>query len=274
MTPPVSEQLAATAAAFDSVAPTYDGPQGNNPLIQRMREIVWDRVGGLLNGPSTLIDIGCGTGIDAQHFARLGHHVYATDSSPEMVQRAGARDGYGSGRVTAVRVGAQELDRLDAVPGSVDLSYSNFGPLNCVPDLAETARSLAALTRPGGYAVFTIIGRYCPWEVAHYVRKRRWTRAKVRFERNSTPVGMNGHTIWTRYFSPREFVREWVSDAHQWDVEYYESLSLFVPPPYLDSVQQRHPRLFDRLVSLDETTARWPLVRDMGDHFLLVMRRR
>jgi SAM-dependent methyltransferase len=274
VTPPVSEQLAATAAAFDSVAPTYDGPQGNNPLIQRMRELVWDRVNGLLAGPSTLIDIGCGTGIDAQYFAQRGHHVYATDWSPEMVHRAGARATEGAGTITAARVGAQELHLLNAPAASVDLSYSNFGPLNCVPDLAETARSLAELTRPGGYALFTVIGRYCPWEVAHYVRKRRWTRAKVRFQRDSTPVGMNGHTIWTRYFSPREFVREWVGDGSQWEVEYYESLSLFVPPPYLDAVAERHPQLFGRLVSLDQTTARWPIVRDMGDHFLLVMRRR
>ena len=274
MTPPVSEQLAATAAAFDSVAPTYDGPQGNNPLIQRMREIVWSRVDELLDGPSTVVDIGCGTGLDAQHFAGLGHRVLATDWSGEMVERAAARDSNGNGSVTAVRVGAHELHKLDIGHGSVDLSYSNFGPLNCVPELGETARSLAAITRPGGYAVFTVIGRYCPWEIAHYARKRRWTRAKVRFERESTPVGMNGHTIWTRYFSPREFAREWIGNSGQWRVEYYESLSLFVPPPYLDAMTQRYPKLFDKLVSLDEVTARWPLVRNMGDHFLLVMSRR
>lgn len=274
MTPPISEQLDATAAAFDSVAPTYDGPQGNNPLIQRMREIVWDRVNGLLEGTSSLIDIGCGTGLDAQHFAQLGHHVFATDWSTEMIERAGSRVPQGDGQITAVRVGAQELHRLDVPPGSVHLSYSNFGPLNCVPDLGETAHALAAHTRPGGYAVFTVIGRYCPWELAHYARNRRWTRAKVRFKRESTPVGMNGHTIWTRYFTPREFTREWIGVSNEWTVEYYESLSLFVPPPYLDAVANRHPKVFAGLVRLDEIAARWPLARDMGDHFLVVMRRR
>ncbi len=278
MTPPISDQLAETAAAFDSVAPTYDGPQGNNPLIQRMRDIVWQRIEGFLKGPSTLIDIGCGTGIDAQHFAQLGHHVFATDWSPEMVERAGARANCEPGQITALRVGAQEFDRLASEfklgPDTIDISYSNFGPLNCVPDLGHTAASLAAITRPGGYAVFTVIGRYCPWEVAHYVRKRRFTRAKVRFERESTPVGMNGHTIWTRYFTPREFAREWIGDADQWQVEYYESLSLFVPPPYLDKVGEKFPKVFERLVSLDASTARLPLFRDMGDHFMLVMRRR
>ncbi len=272
--PTVVEQLAATAAAFNSVAPTYDGPQGNNELIQRMRQIVWDRVVQLLDGPSTLLDIGCGTGIDAQHFAQLGHHVLATDWSPAMVERAGARQVDGAGRVSASLVGAHELDRLDQQPGSIDLSYSNFGPLNCVPALGETARALATLTRPGGYAVFTVIGRYCPWEVVHYARRRKWSRIRVRFSRVVMPVGMNGHTIWTRYFTPREFVREWIGNNTDWTLDHYEALSLFVPPPYLEAVAQQHPSLFRSLVSIDERTARWPVVRSMGDHFLVVLRRR
>jgi SAM-dependent methyltransferase len=272
--PTVAEQLAATAAAFDSVAPTYDGPQGNNELIHRMREIVWDRIEQLLDGPSTLLDIGCGTGIDAQHFAESGHHVVATDWSPAMVERAAARHVQGTGSITAARVGAQELSLLQQAPGSIDLSYSNFGPLNCVPDLAATARDLAALTRPGGHAVFTVIGRYCPWEVAHYARRGRWSRIRVRYSRAATPVGMNGHTIWTRYFTPREFVREWMGSDHDWELDRYEAFSLFVPPPYLEAVAQKHPRLFRALVSLDRRTARLPVVRAMGDHFLVVLRRR
>ncbi|TQT87338.1 SAM-dependent methyltransferase, partial [Xanthomonas perforans] len=36
------EQLLETQRAFDSVAPDYDGPRGNNALIQRMRTTLWD----------------------------------------------------------------------------------------------------------------------------------------------------------------------------------------------------------------------------------------
>jgi SAM-dependent methyltransferase len=274
MTQTVSEQIAATAAAFDSVAATYDGPQGNNQLIQRMRDIVWERITGLLETPSTLLDLGCGTGIDALHFADLGHDVIATDVSPAMVARASQRTVEGNGRIATFPVGAHDLDVCEIPAGSVDLTYSNFGPLNCVPDLGHVARSAAVLVRPGGYAVFTVMGRWCPWEMAHYGRRRRGSRIAVRFKRHTTPVGMNGHTIWTRYFTPSEFVREWSGDADEWDVEYYQSLSLFVPPPYLDALARRRPRLFQRLVAMDRRTARWPLLRGMGDHFLVVMRRR
>ena len=280
MTAALDRQLLDTADAFDSVAPTYDGPQGNNVLIQRMRDITWARISSLLPPGGDLIDLGCGTGIDAEQFARLGHSVLATDWSPAMVERAAARgaelaDGPGTGRLQAARVGAHELEQLSPEHADrFDVASSNFGPLNCVPDLGHTAATLAALMQPGGHAVFTVIGRWCPWEVAHYARKRRWARARVRFLRHVTPVHMNGHTIWTRYFTPREFVREWVGDGSQWELVGYEGLSTFVPPPYLTALAERRPQLFDRLVRLDARTAAWPVLRSMGDHFLVVLRRR
>ena len=273
----LSQQLNETAEAFDSVAPTYDGPQGNNDMIQRMRDIVWRRIDALLpDVPSNLIDLGCGTGIDAEHFARMGHHVVATDWSPAMVERAGARgEVVGPGSIEAIRCGSQQLEQLaQSHAGRFHMAYSNFGPLNCVPDLGHTASSLAPLMRPGGMALFTVIGRWCPWEMAHYARKRRWARLKVRFDRTITPVGMNGHTIWTRYHTPREFVREWVGSQGAWELVSYEGLSTFVPPPYLTSMAENHPRAFRVMERLDHTTAAWPGFRNLGDHFLIVLRRR
>jgi SAM-dependent methyltransferase len=273
----LARRLHDTALAFDSVAPSYDGPQGNNHLIQRMRDLVWERIESLLPpAPASLIDLGCGTGIDAQHFAEQGHHVVATDWSPAMVERAAARaDTVSRGTIEAIHAGAQELDRLHAsFAGTFDMAYSNFGPLNCVPDLGTTGRALAELMRPGGHAVFTVIGRWCPWEIAHYARQGRWTRVKVRFARDITPVGMNGGTIWTRYHTPREFAREWIGDAGEWDLVRYEGLSTFVPPPYLTSLSERRPAVFERMARWDARTAEWPVMRSLGDHFLVVLRRR
>lgn len=51
------EQLLETQRAFDSVAPDYDGPRGNNALIQRMRTTLWDTVAAALPVGSRLIDL-------------------------------------------------------------------------------------------------------------------------------------------------------------------------------------------------------------------------
>src|SRR3546814_13945259 len=66
-------QLRETRHAFDSVAADYDGPRGNNVLIQRMRRTLWEVVHRELPTGSRLLALGCGTGIDALHFANRGY---------------------------------------------------------------------------------------------------------------------------------------------------------------------------------------------------------
>ena len=263
-------QLLETQRAFDSVAADYDGPRGNNALIQRMRITLWDTVATELPVGSRLVDLGCGTGLDAGEFASRGYSVLATDWSPAMVARTrerAARQGLEE-RLTAAHVGIQQLERLE---GEFDGMYSNFGPLNCAPDLPAVAAECARLLRPDGCLVFSVIGRICPWEVGHYALRGRFKRAAVRAAQGATAVGMNGHTIWTWYHLPREFYRAF---SQHFVLDRYQALSLFLPPPYLVDFYERHPRLSARLGQLDDRMGGWPLLRDMGDHFLIVMRKR
>ena len=261
-----------TQDAFDSVAEDYDGARGNNDLIQDMRSEMWRWLDATFMPRSRLIDIGCGTGLDAIRMARHGHHVTATDWSPQMVRRTlerAARENLND-RVQTIAVGAQELQRLQAA-GAYDGAYSNLGPLNCVPDLAEVARECARLLKPGGSLVFTVIGRVCPWEIVHYLRRRQWARLSVRFARDVVPVSMNQHTIWTRYYGPREFYRAF---RRYFTLAHYRGLCVFAPPPYLTFVRERHSSAYMRLWRLDRRTAGWPVLRGMGDHFLIVMKKR
>src|SRR3546814_8438415 len=55
-------QLQDTRRAFDSVAADYDGPRGNNALVQRMRRTLWDVVSREVAPGSRLLDLGCGPG--------------------------------------------------------------------------------------------------------------------------------------------------------------------------------------------------------------------
>ena len=270
--PDLSTRLDETRAAFDSVAADYDGPRGNNVLIQDMRAETWHWLDRVFAPGSRLLDLGCGTGLDAVRMARRGHRVVATDWSSEMIRRTAARaqeEGVAA-RVQASAVGAHELERLE-VEEAFDGAYSNLGPLNCVPDLGAVARSCARLLKPAGTLVFTVIGRVCPWEIAHYLWRRRWSRATVRFARQVVPVGMNRHTIWTHYYSPREFYRPFARD---FALSHYRGLCVFAPPPYLTSIRERHRRGYDWLWRIDRCSAGWPLLRAMGDHFLIVMSKR
>jgi ubiquinone/menaquinone biosynthesis C-methylase UbiE len=269
---PLQARLRDTRDAFDSVAADYDGPRGNNAAIQDMRAEMWRWLDATFAPGSRLLDLGCGTGLDAVRLAQLGHRVTATDWSPAMVERThdrAARDGVAE-RVTTVAVGAHELEQLEG-DAAFDGAYSNLGPLNCVPDLRAVSRECARLLKPGGALVFTVIGRVCPWEIGHYALRANWRRVAVRFARGTVSVGMNKRTIWTRYFTPRELYRGFETE---FAIERLRGLCVLAPPPYLASVRERHPSLYRGLWRLDRLAAGWPLVRSLGDHFLIVMRKR
>jgi ubiquinone/menaquinone biosynthesis C-methylase UbiE len=270
--PDTLPQLRETQDAFDSVAADYDGNRGNNALIQDMRREMWRWLDATFAPGSRLVDLGCGTGLDAVRMAQLGYRVTATDWSPEMVRRTSDRAEREllTDRVQAIHIGAHELHRLDG-DGSFDGAYSNLGALNCVPELSAVSRECARLLKPGAALVFTVIGRICPWEVGYYLLRRRWARAKVRYARGLVPVSMNKRTIWTCYYSPREFYRPF--KAH-FRLTHYRGLCVFAPPPYLIWVREKHTGWYERLWRLDRRVAGWPLLRGIGDHFLIVMRKR
>jgi len=267
-----AERLRDTQDAFDSVAGDYDGPRGNNALIQRMRARMWHWLDSTFSAASRLIDVGCGTGLDAIRMARLGHHVTAIDWSPRMVQRTRERAEREQlcDRVRSVVIGGHELERLEG-NGVYDGAYSDLGPLNCVPDLAAMSAQCARLIKPGGALVFTVIGRLCPWELLHYGIRGRWARAKVRFARGFTPVSMNGHTIWTHYYWPREFGRAF---SGEFSVSQVRGLCILSPPPYLTWLHERYPKVDGALWRIDQRLAAWPVVRSLGDHFMIILRRR
>lgn len=89
-----------------------------------------------------VLDLGCGPGFCAAHFARSGHAVDATDAVPEMVEMAAAHPG-----VTAWQASFDELDAEAAYDGI----WANFALLHAAR--AEIPRHLAAIARalrPGG----------------------------------------------------------------------------------------------------------------------------
>lgn len=270
--PSMLSRLHETREAFDSVAADYDGDRGNNAAIRDMRAEMWRWLDAVFAPGSRLLDLGCGTGLDAVRMARAGHHITATDWSAEMVRRTADRAARErlTDRLLALHVGAHELQRVPETE-AYDGAYSDLGALNCVPDLDEVAQQCGRLLKRGGSLVFSVIGRVCPWEVAHYLLRGRWARVKVRYARGQAPVRLNGRTVWTRYYTPREFYRPF---RELFDLTHYRGLCVFVPPPYLIGVRERHAQWHARLWRLDRRAAGWPLLRGMGDHFLIVMRKR
>lgn len=266
--------LVDTQFAFDGVAAAYGRSNAENPTLCAMRSRARAALDGRLAPGSRILDLGCGPGCDAEYFASRGHRVTAIDWSPAMVAEARRRMRAAdlSQRVDVQHVGIHELDRLSPVGARFDAAWSNFGPLNCVVDLDGAARMIAARLGSGGLLVASVIGRVCPWEIAVHLARSDPARAVVRFRRGFVPVPLESRTVWTRYYTPAEFER--IFAAAGFVRVSLRALGVWVPPPYLQAFAARHPRVVDALQRLEDRTAAWPLVRQWGDHFLIVLRKR
>jgi SAM-dependent methyltransferase len=267
----VSEQaLLDTQHAFDGVAADYHRSNTENPTLCAMRQRVLSEVTRHLR-QGRILDLGCGPGADDEALAKAGYEVTAIDWSPAMVEQARGRMAAAglADRVVVRHLGIHQLEQFRGA--GFDAAYSNFGPLNCVPDLDAAARLIAACLAPNGLLIASVIGRVCPWELALYLARGQADRARVRFAADAVAVPLNGRTVWTRYYSPAEFERAFQSAGFARVA--LRALGLFAPPPYLKGFAARHQRLTHTLLALDDLVGGWPGLRAWGDHFLMVLRK-
>ena len=167
-------------------------------------------------------------------------------------------------RITVEPIGVQDLSTLDALP--FDAVYSDLGPLNCAIDLESAAGSIAGLLKSRGRLIVSVIGRSCPWEFLYYALHGDLDRARLRHSRDVVPVGLSRRTVWMRYYSPQEFYRAF---QDRFDVTGYRGLNLFLPPPYL--LRDRWRAIYRALGWLDDRLGALPVIREGGDHFLMVL---
>jgi SAM-dependent methyltransferase len=269
----MTRALADTQRAFDGVAGGYDRSNAENPILCAMRARLHRALDTFVPAGAHLLDLGCGPGSDAAVLAARGYRITAIDWSRAMVEEAGrrVRDAGVADRVDIQHVGIHEIERLERAAPPFDAAYSNFGPLNCVADLQAVARSVAARLKPGGVFVASVMGRVCPWEIALYASRGDLARIAIRFRRGLVPVPLAGRTVWTQYVSPREFER--MCAAAGLVRVSLRALGLFVPPPYLQTFADRHPALVAALQRAEDRCGGWPVLRTLGDHFLIVLQK-
>lgn len=248
------------------MADAYDSQFTATTIGAMMRRAVWSRCAARFAAGSKVLEMNCGTGEDALWLARRGVQVLATDVSPAMLRVAQDKLAAmpGSPPVRFQRLAWEELESLGE--GSFDGMLSNFGGLNCVADLREAARLLAAKLRPGAVAILCIMGPVVPWEWAWFLARGDRTRAFRRLRRDGTP--WSGITI--RYPS---IAKTRQAFAPEFRLLRASAIGALVPPPYTEKLTGRFPRMvaaLDRLERRFETL--WPLPM-LADHYLVEFER-
>lgn len=251
--------LLPAAAAFDAVAPQFDVRFGAWKSVDAQRRVVRAALARAFPAGSQLLEIGGGTGLDAEWLVQHGRSVLLTDASPAMVAEARTR----LGAEAAEAVAAEHLGRLADRGETFDGAYSNFAALNCVPDMGAVAEGLSRLVRPGGQALLVVFGACCPGEMVTEVLRGRPGNMFRRMARGEVPARLGGHDFTVRYHRRGELkrvMRPWFRyDGAQ-------AVGLFVPPSAAEPWISGHPDLLGALEGLDRLFSR-PLAM-LGDHIL------
>jgi SAM-dependent methyltransferase len=219
-----------------------------------------------------ILEINCGTGIDALHLAGRGVAVMACDSAPGMIAVARQRLNATSVRPPVdFRCLPTEQIALLAPEGPYDGILSNFSGLNCVADLNSVARDLASLLKPGGKAIVCLFGRFCLWETSWYLTHGNFRKAFRRFNRKGIEATLApGSTVTVHYVSVGDFRRTF---SPYFRLEKWSGVGVAVPPSYLESLAVRFPRLFRIASDVDPQLGAWPGFRSLADHVVLTLER-
>jgi len=239
--------LNAVDIGFSRKAEMYDAYCENHPVIRWARDVVRREVIRHLKVGDSILELNAGTGTDAAYFVQQGYRVHATDIAGGMISAIQNKIRISNlpDRFTAQQISFTELDKVEDAP--YDLVFSNFGGLNCIPDLRDVTKFLGQLLKPGGHVVWVIMPPVCPWELAQVLRGK-FHLATRRLNRGGILANVEGARVMTWYHAPKKVIEAF---EPEFQLVQRQSLSLFCPPSYMDKFPHRFPRLARFLLQLD-----------------------
>jgi ubiquinone/menaquinone biosynthesis C-methylase UbiE len=259
------------ASAFDKIAATYDQEFSDSLVGQAQRNCVWEEMDRAFSPGERILEINCGTGVDATHLAQRGVEVFAYDASPAMVSIAGRRV-RGESLQDRIRLGILPIENLARIEGEslFDGLLSDFGGLNCVEDLPTLARDAARLLKPNAPALVCVFGRYCAWEILWYLGQLN-PRKSFRRLRPVVQSEVGHDAPITVYYHSLSAIRR-AFEPH-FTLERSRGIGIAVPPSYLEALARRFPGVLAAASRFDQTLGALPVWRNLADHLLLIFRR-
>ena len=264
-----SDPLQTAAIYWDTAAETYEQKFTGTTVGQIRRRAVWKELERAFHTGQHILELNCGTGIDAVFLGGKGIHVLACDISPRMIEVAqGLADETPTKATPEFRVLATEnLPTLSE--GPFDGAFSNFAGLNCVADLSPVAASLALHLKPGARFVACMMGRFVPFEIAWYLAHREPRRAFQRLRERHSSFGEE-ESLTVHRPTVSEIVRQM---RPSFRLLRWKGIGITVPISYAENFASRFPRLIQKLAIVDDTIGGLPLFRGMADCILLEFQR-
>ena len=258
------------AIAFSKQSSSFDQIEEENLILQYMRKRIHDHCLRFFPAKAKILEMNCGTGIDAVFFAQQDMSVVATDVAPGMIDtlkskidRLKLNDS-----VSAHLCSYTDLPAFQT--GPFDVAFSDFGGLNCVQDLKPVVAGIKRNLKQGGVVTLVVMPKVCPWEML-LALKGNFKVAFRRFKKGGAESHLEGEYFKTFYFSPAYIRRVF---GEEFALVELEGLCSLVPPPYFEFFPVRFKRIFKMLTRLEKSIRfAYPFNRT-ADHFIITLRRK
>jgi SAM-dependent methyltransferase len=255
---------------WDSAAESYEEVFSGTTIGKTRREAVWGNLRRIFGPGDRVLEINCGTGLDAVFLAQQGVHLVACDLSSRMIEmaRRHAESQLVADRVEFVALATEDLEDLEDLT-LFDGAFSNFSGLNCVEDLGAVRMQLASRLKPGAPLLLCMMGRVTPWEVLWFLLHGRPRLAFRRLWEETSNAGgskdVKIHRPSVRkirsLFGPEFRLRRW------------GGIGIAVPPSYMEHWARRFPRVIEFLAAVDRRIGVMPVFRSVADCVVLEFER-
>ncbi len=261
------DEAANLAAALEEYAYDYS-LNVSAPYFQRARKVVIDLFLNNLKGHSNVLDVNCGTGIDAVEIANHGHRVMAFDISHAMVELA-RRNIEKAGLMESIDIAVCDYRRSGVGSDKFDAALSNFGGVNFCGNLREFFSPVCRNLKAGGFLLVNSVSHFCIMEFLVFASKGKIEKALRRLRSGKANIG--GRKVRLYYHTKKSLVS--AAKQYGFKLERIFALNLVAPPLWADDFYSVHTGLSRLMENVDAGTRSLPLLRTAGDFMVLVFRK-
>ncbi len=258
-----------TSSPFDFVANNYDNDFSHTLIGKLQRERVYKIVKSNFEKHSGLniLELNCGTGIDALWMADFGHYVTATDASAKMIDFANKKNKRGS-NVTFIQMYFNQIN-ASLFESKFDVVFSNFAGLNCASkqELEQLNNELKHMLNDDGRLYLIMLGKYSWLEKFFFFIKGDKLKMNRRLRMDEAQLAPN-ISVKTWCYSSKEIAQIFT----HFNVVNLKPIGLFIPPSYLESLLKKNILFLPIIKFLEKTLGGFSFLSNYGDHIFLELK--
>jgi ubiquinone/menaquinone biosynthesis C-methylase UbiE len=260
------ENTAQVSKAFTIQSVHFDTLYQSNPMVDYMRKRVYAHV---LKYHKTgkMLELNAGTGTDALFFHSQGFEVYATDNAEGMIAAMKTKLSPTT-RIYPFLCNFENIERMQEY-APFDSIYSNFGGLNCTPNLFTVLEKCLNLLHSGGKMTMVVMPKNCPWEWLELLT----LKPKIAFRRYKKQQNTNLEQVsfTTYYYNPKEIISALKKKA---SVIGWEGLCSICPPSYKTKLIRYFPFFWKSMAYIESKISHWRGIRSYADYVILTFEKK